>query len=61
MRVMALVIQCSFRIHKAKEKVQDERRRRSKGPPVIELLRKTTVISDVPLLLVGYRYQHIPL
>jgi hypothetical protein len=55
MKAMALAIQCIFRIHKAVEKVEEERRRRSKGPPVIELLRHMTVISGVPLLLVGQR------
>lgn len=55
MKQMAIAVQCAFRVYKAIEKVHAERRRRASGPPVMELIRRTVIISDTPLLLVGYR------
>lgn len=51
----ALQLQCRYRVHRARHRVNEERRRRALGPPVVELLRKAVQISGVDLLLVGYR------
>ena len=55
MKRAALKIQCRFRCFRAKNIVDEERRRRAMGPEVHEMLRKNVLLGDLEFIVVVYR------
>ena len=55
MRAAATVIQCSFRVFRARNIAAAERRRRDMGPEVVEELRKSVKIGKLSFTVVVYR------
>ena len=51
----AVVIQCMARKCQAKQRVNQERKRRNGGPEVIEMIRRGTEVSGVKMMVVIYR------
>ena len=50
-----VMIQCCFRIYRAKKKVWGERMRKTLGPPVEVVLTRTMIIGGIDLMLSVYR------
>lgn len=55
MRAAATIIQCSFRVFRARSIAAAERRRRDMGPEVLEVLRRSTKIGKLSFTVVVYR------
>lgn len=55
MRAAATIVQCSFRVFRARNVAASERRRRDMGPEVVEELRKSVKIGKLSFTVVVYR------
>ena len=55
MRAAALKIQCRFRIYRAKNIVDEERRRRDMGPEIVEMTRRSIKVDKLNFIIIVYR------
>ena len=55
MRAASLRIQCRFRCYRAKNIVDEERRRRDMGPEIIEMARRSIKVDKLNFIIIVYR------